>query len=130
MRHTLTTFQTDPDEGDVQIFVKDNRTQPICCRPKYDTIEKLMLKIQKKTGYKVSQQLLSIRGKPVSYNSRVAKLTLQVFGVMVRVAHFRHLVICIKNAQKRVYRLEQLFFSLLEWSTGTSLVVGLMPSNN
>lgn len=73
---------TDPDEGDVQIFVKDNRTQPICCRPKYDTIEKLMLKIQKKTGYKVSQQLLSIRGKPVSYNSRVAKLTLQVFGVM------------------------------------------------
>ena len=58
-----------------------------------------MLKIQKKTGYKVSQQLLSIRGKPVSYNSRVAKLTLQVFGVMVRVAQSRHCVICIKNSK-------------------------------
>ena len=88
-----------------------------------------MLKIQKKTGYKVDQQLLSIRGKPVSYNSKVAKITLQAFGVRVRVARsLPPLISFLSTMQKRVYRLEQLFFSLLEWSTGTSLVVGLMLS--
>ena len=67
----------------MQIFVKDTRTHSIKCNPKHDAVEKLMLKIQKRTDCPVGKQLLSIRGKPVSYSSKISKITLQELGVTV-----------------------------------------------
>ena len=134
--------QVDPDKGDVQIFVKDTVTQSISCVPKYDTrtswslsalkpdtaippavtlirydtVEQLMLKIQKRTGCLVAQQLLSIRGKPVSYNSRIAKKTIHMLGVQVGAAHFFFRAHCgsFHIVSVTVCRPEQPFFSLPE----------------